>query len=415
MASKIVRSLLSRTVDLQKSLVRLQSTAAAAASSNTKPSTSPADIPTTFLADDLEIQTSTEEMRHPKPDPNQLVFGAHFADHMFEVEYHDERGWGKPLISPIHNLVMHPGAKVLHYAIQLFEGMKAYRGYDGKIRLFRPDLNMKRLLASAARISLPSFDPIQLQRCIERLVAVDHDWVPDSTSSTLYIRPTFIGTDPTLGVAHSRSALLFVITGPVGPYFPTGFKPVSLLADPAYVRASPGGCGAYKLGANYAPTIWVHAEAVQKHHCQQVLWLYGPDHELTEVGTMNLFVFWVNKSGKRELITPPLSTGIILPGVTRQSLLELAQGWGEFEVHERQVFMRDVIKALDEGRMLEMFGAGTACVVCPIEAIVYQGQRLEVPTMKTGAELTMRLHKTLTDIQFGRTPSDWTVVVNENY
>jgi branched-chain amino acid aminotransferase len=364
-----------------------------------------------FKFADLEIKECPKQLRRPQPDPNNLVFGAHYSDHMFEVEYREDRGWGKPLICPIHDLILHPGAKVLHYAVEVFEGMKAYRGYDGKIRIFRPNLNMNRMLASSRRSALPDFDVNELQKCIEKLVSIDREWVPKSTSSTLYIRPTFIGTEPTLGVSQSKTALLYVLTGPVGPYFPTGFKPVSLLADPSFVRACKGGSGNYKMGANYAPTISVQMEAVKKYNCQQVLWLYGPDHEVTEVGTMNFFAFWTNEAGERELATPPLSTGLILPGVTRQSLLDLSRQWGEFKVVERQIYMKDIVKALEEKRLHELFGAGTACVVCPIESILYDGRKLEIPTMANNAPITMRLHRELTDIQFGKTASDWMVVI----
>lgn len=404
MASKLSGRVLLRLIDGEKCVTRLSGRTFNARSVAVRYSSS-------FRFDDLTIQQCPKELRRPQPDPNNLVFGANFADHMLEVEYRDDRGWGKPVISPLHDLTIHPGAKALHYAIQLFEGMKAYRGFDGKIRLFRPDLNMKRLLASAKRLSLPEFDADEFQRCLMKLVAIDHEWVPKSTSSTLYIRPTFIGTEPTLGVHQSKNALLYIITGPVGPYFPTGFKPVSLLADPSFVRAWVGGCGQYKLGANYGPTIYVQAEAIKKHNCQQVLWLYGPDHEVTEVGTMNFFAFWTNEEGEKELITAPLSTGLILPGVTRQSLLDLSRKWGEFKVTERRIYMKDIVKALAEKRLHEVFGAGTACVVCPVESILYEGQKLEIPTMVNNAPITMRLHKELTDIQFGRVPSDWVVSV----
>lgn len=366
----------------------------------------------TFYYKDLVVNKCPKEMESPKPDPNQLVFGAHFSDHMLEVEYRADRGgWGKPQISKLHDLVLHPGIKALHYAVQLFEGMKAYRGYDEKIRLFRPDLNMKRMLSSAKKLALPEFDCDELQQCIEKLISIDHEWVPRSTSSTLYVRPTYIGTEPTLGVQASKTALLYVIMGPVGPYFPTGFKPVSLLADPKFVRAWQGGCGGYKLGANYGPTIYVQDQAVKQHNCQQVLWLYGSDHEVTEVGTMNFFAFWTNEAGEKELVTPPLSTGLILPGVTRQSLLDIARKWGDCKVTERRIYMKDVIKSLNENRLHEVFGAGTACVVCPVESILYEGNTLFIPTMVNNAPITMRLHKELTEIQFGKVASDWTVVI----
>lgn len=183
----------------------------------------------------------------------------------------------------------------LHYP-QLFEGMKAYRGVDGRIRLFRPDMNMKRLLRGAKRAMLPTFDPEEFTECLKRLIKLEQEWIPHSETSSLYVRPTFIGTDPSLGVALSNNAQLFVILCPVGPYFATGFKPVSLYADPKYVRAWPGGSGDSKLGSNYGPTIYVQKTA-EANGQQQVLWLYGEDHQATEVGTMNIFFVVKNRNG----------------------------------------------------------------------------------------------------------------------
>merc|ERR1711874_439161 len=208
----------------------------------------------------------------------------------------------------------------------LFEGMKAYRGVDGKIR---------------------------------RLVVVDQEWVPHDTSSSLYIRPTMIGTEPTLGVAPAGEARLFVLLCPVGPYYATGFKPVNLLCDPSYVRAWPGGCGFTKMGSNYAPTLWTQKIAEQ-HGCQQCLWLFGDDHEITEVGAMNLFILLRRGDGSKELVTPPLDKGTILPGVTRRSIIELCSTWPDLAVTERKITMSEVMTALAEGRLLEMFGSGTA-------------------------------------------------------
>uniref|UniRef100_A0A670XSR0 Branched-chain-amino-acid aminotransferase n=1 Tax=Pseudonaja textilis TaxID=8673 RepID=A0A670XSR0_PSETE len=255
----------------------------------------------------------------------------------------------------------------------LFEGMKAYRGVDGKIRLFRPRLNMDRMLRSAARATLPGFDKEELLQCIQKLVEVEKEWVPYSTSASLYIRPTLIGTEPSLGVKKPSRAILYVILSPVGPYFTSGtFNPVSLWADPKYVRAWKGGTGDCKLGGNYGSSIYAQREAMELG-CQQVLWLYGDDHQITEVGTMNLFLYWRNEDGEDELATPPLD-GIILPGVTRQSILDLARKWGEFKVSERYITMSDLTTALKEKRVKEMFGAGTACVVCPVSTILYLGE-----------------------------------------
>ncbi|XP_019406636.1 PREDICTED: branched-chain-amino-acid aminotransferase, mitochondrial [Crocodylus porosus] len=357
-----------------------------------------------FKASDLHVELS--QHLKPQPDPGALVFGKNFTDHMLTVEWSQDRGWGRPHIKPFQNLTLHPASSALHYSVELFEGMKAFRGPDQRIRLFRPTLNMERMHRSAVRACLPAFDQAELLECICQLISIDQDWVPRSDSASLYIRPTFIGTEPSLGVSKSSYALLFVILGPVGPYFPTGnFSPVSLLADPRFVRAWMGGVGDCKVGGNYGPTIYVQNEAAKKG-CQQVLWLYGDDHQVTEVGTMNIFMYWTDEHGDLELVTPPLN-GIILPGVIRQSLLDLGRKWGEFKVSERIFTMADLLKGLHENRVKEVFGSGTACVVCPINHILYQGQSYHIPTMENGPDVAKRFLKELTDIQYGRVSSDW--------
>uniref|UniRef100_A0A5F7ZUS5 Branched-chain-amino-acid aminotransferase n=1 Tax=Macaca mulatta TaxID=9544 RepID=A0A5F7ZUS5_MACMU len=277
-----------------------------------------------FKAADLQLEMTQKP--HKKPSPGEpLVFGKTFTDHMLMVEWND-KGWGQPRIQPFQNLTLHPASSSLHYSLQLFEGMKAFKGKDQQVRLFRPWLNMDRMLRSALRLCLPSFDKLELLECIRRLIEVDKAWVPDAAGTSLYVRPVLIGNEPSLGVAQPTSALLFVILCPVGAYFPGGsVTPVSLLADPTFIRAWVGGVGNYKLGGNYGPTVFVQQEA-RKQGCEQVLWLYGPDHQLTEVGTMNIFVYWTHEDGVLELVTPPLN-GVILPGVVRQSLLDLAQTW----------------------------------------------------------------------------------------
>ncbi|CAM5999086.1 unnamed protein product [Sphagnum balticum] len=208
--------------------------------------------------------------------------------------------------------------------------MKAYRGKDNVIRLFRPDRNMERMRNSAERCSFPDFNGDELLSCIKKLIQLDADMVPPNRikNSSLYIRPTMIGQEGMLGVSSSKEAILYVITGPVGPYFPTGLKPVTLLADPKFVRAWPGGSGDRKLGSNYAPTLAI-SKFAEKKGCQQVLWMFGD--EITEVGVMNIFVFLINEKGEKELVTPPLEDGLILPGVTRISLLELARSWANLK------------------------------------------------------------------------------------
>ncbi|XP_029456011.1 branched-chain-amino-acid aminotransferase, cytosolic isoform X2 [Rhinatrema bivittatum] len=351
-----------------------------------------------FKAADLIINLATTLKE--KPDPNNLVFGTLFTDHILMIEWSLENGWEKPQIKPLQNLSLHPASSALHYAVELFEGLKAYRGVDGKIRLFRPRLNMDRMLRSTERMSLPAFDKDEFLQCIHKLMELEKEWVPHSTSASLYIRPTFIGTEPSLGVKKSSKALLYVILSPVGPYFSSGsFNPVSLWANPKFVRAWKGGTGDCKMGANYGASIFAQYEAVDAG-CQQVLWLYGDDHQITEVGTMNLFLYWMNENGDEELATPPLD-GLILPGITRQSILDLARQWGEFKVSERYLTMRDLLVGLKEKRVKEMFGSGTACVVCPISKILYMDENLHIPTMENGPQLTCRILKQLNDIQAG--------------
>ncbi|XP_072000908.1 branched-chain-amino-acid aminotransferase, cytosolic isoform X2 [Engystomops pustulosus] len=362
-----------------------------------------------FKASDLSIELTDSPKE--KPDPSSLVFGASFTDHMLSVEWSAEKGWRTPQIRPLQNLSLHPACSVFNYAIELFEGMKAYRGADGEIRMFRPQLNMERMLRSAKRLTLPPFDRGELLDCIKKLIHVDREWVPQSSAASLYIRPVFIGTEPSLGVKKSSAALLYVILSPVGPYFSSGaFNPISLWADPKYVRAWKGGTGDSKIGGNYGNSLFAQYEA-QDYGCQQVLWLYGQDEQITEVGTMNLFLFWTNEDGELELATPPLD-GIILPGVTRRSILDLALQWGEFKVSERYMTMAQLVQALQEGRVQEMFGAGTACVVCPVGRILYKSQNLEIPTNEN--KLAARFLKELTDIQYGRTQSEWSVLVGDS-
>ncbi|XP_062851669.1 branched-chain-amino-acid aminotransferase, cytosolic isoform X2 [Trichomycterus rosablanca] len=348
-----------------------------------------------FKAADTMIQLC--ESPKPKPDPKRLSFGSEFTDHMLLIEWSSEGGWEKPRIQPFGNLSLHPACSALHYAVQLFEGMKAYRGKDNKVRLFRPLLNMKRMLKSAHRACLPLFDGAEFLECIRKLVEVDQDWVPQSDSASLYIRPTFIGTEPSLGVKKSSRALLFAILSPVGSYFSTGGKSVSLWADCKYIRAWKGGTGDCKMGGNYGASICAQYEAMD-YGCQQVLWLYGDDHQITEVGTMNVFLYWMNENGEEELATPPLD-GIILPGITRQSILELTRKWGEFKVSERYLTMADLRLALEENRVKEMFGSGTACVVSPVGRILYQDENLQIPCEGNCSSLVSRLQKELTDIQ----------------
>ncbi|XP_064082305.1 branched-chain-amino-acid aminotransferase, cytosolic-like isoform X2 [Macrobrachium nipponense] len=362
-----------------------------------------------FKASELQIEFCTPDQLKQKPPVSELVFGRNFTDHMLEIYWNASSGWGQPRITPFHDLRMHPAAKVLHYSVELFEGMKAFRGNDDEIRLFRPEKNMERMNRTAARSSLPTFDGAELIELLKKIVSIDQEWVPHAESSSLYLRPTMIGTEPTLGVQEPTEALLFVIMSPVGPYFSSGFKPVSLLADPKFVRAWPGGCGMMKMGSNYGPTLAIQKTA-ERQGLQQVLWLFGPEHRITEVGAMNLMVFFDKGNGEKELATPPLD-GLILPGVTRDSLLSLAREWNEFTVSERDITMAEIVQAESEGKLLEVFGAGTAAVVTPVGAIHYGDKIIKIPTMEHEKPLTQRFFDSIKDIQYGRVKHPWSVPI----
>lgn len=338
----------------------------------------------------------------PKPEKSTLVFGKVFSDHMLEIDWTAEEGWGHPYITPRHNLSLDPAASVLHYAIECFEGMKAFKGKDGKVRMFRPMMNMERMNRSGQRVGLPPLDPKGLLECIKALVKLDESWVPEGEGFSLYIRPTYISTHAAVGVCLPTHAKIFVILSPVGPYYPTGWKPVKLLCSEGYCRAWPGGSGCYKIGGNYAITLVPQKEAAQKGYTQ-VLWL--SEGKVTEVGTMNFMLVWETKTGERELITCPVVGDMILPGVTRDSVLNLARKWGDIKVTERDYTIDEVVEAIEQGRVLEAFGTGTAAVVSPVCGISYKGKEYTIknkhdPNAAVGA-VTKRAFEEIQGISYG--------------
>ncbi|CAH0668998.1 unnamed protein product [Spodoptera exigua] len=365
-----------------------------------------------FKHEDLQVRLAAPYQLNPKPEATDLGFGKFFTDHMLKINYFKQLGgWQKPEIMPFENLSIHPAAKALHYAIQLFEGLKAYRGVDDKIRLFRPELNMERMNLAAQRSGLPTFDGDELIKCITRLVQIDQEWVPHSETSTLYIRPTLIGTEPTFGIMAPETALLFAILSPVSAYYKTGSDgAVSIYADPNVVRAFPGGVGNRKVGSNYGPTIEATARAAKLGH-HQVLWLFGPNHELTEVGAMNIFIVYINEQGDKQLSTPPLN-GLILPGVTRRSIIELASQWEDLVVKEEVITMDRVIELNNKGRLLEMFGAGTAVVISPISRVGFLEHEIRIPTMSQAQPVYQRVKDTLLAIQYGHIEHPFAKVIS---
>lgn len=334
---------------------------------------------------------------------------------MLSIEWTASDGWLAPRITPYQNLSLDPASCVFHYAFECFEGMKAYKDSKGQVRLFRPDKNMERMNKSTSRIALPTFDRVTMIDLIAKFAALEERFIPSAKGYSLYLRPTMIGTQRTLGVGPPGSALLYVIASPVGPYYPTGFKAVSLEATDYAVRAWPGGVGDKKLGANYAPCIVPQMEAA-KRGFHQNLWLFGEEEYVTEVGTMNMFVAIKNKeTGQKELITAPLD-GTILEGVTRDSVLSLAreklapQGWS---ISERKYTMPELAEAASEGRLLEAFGSGTAAVVSPVRNISYKGKSVECglkPGEEAG-EIATSMLKWIEARQYGDEEHDWSYVV----
>lgn len=356
-------------------------------------------------------KTTTPKARLPN---DQLVFGKTFSNHILEIEWTAAHGWAAPTISPYHNFSFDPSTIVFHYGFEAFEGMKAYRDASNKIRIFRPNKNMDRMNSSAERICLPTFEGEEFIKLISEFVKVDSDFVPQGEGYSLYLRPTIIGTSATLGVSVPDRALLYVIASPVGPYYSTGFKAVSLEATDYAVRAWPGGVGNRKLGANYAPCIKPQLEAAHRGY-QQNLWLFGPEGYITEVGTMNVFFVFQNADGKKELVTAPLD-GTILEGVTRDSVLALARAKLpelEWIVSERKFTIGEVQERAAKGELVEAFGSGTAALVSPIKNIGWKGDDIGVP-LATGeaGELTVKMAEWIKKIQYGEEEfEDWSRIV----
>jgi branched-chain amino acid aminotransferase, group II len=330
----------------------------------------------------------------PKPPADRLGFGRHYTDHMFVMDYEEGRGWHSPRIVPYQPITLEPSAMVLHYAQTVFEGLKAFRTADGRIRLFRPELNVKRLNRSCVRLSIPPVDERLALEAIRKLVETDSDWVPEAEGTSLYIRPFIIATEPHVGVAPSATYQFLIIMTPVGAYYAEGIRPVSIMVETRDVRAVPGGIGDAKTGGNYAASLRAQQEA-KKFGSTQVLWLDGVHRRyVEEVGSMNVF-FKIGGS----VVTPELG-GSILDGVTRNSVLKLLQHWG-VKAEERRISIDEIEEAHRAGRLEEAFGTGTAAVVSPIGELVRDGRKFAINGGEIGP-LTAKLYETLTGIQYGR-------------
>ena len=341
-----------------------------------------------------------EKLKPLYADPLKLVFGRQFTDHMFTMQWDKGAGWHDPEIKPYGPLALDPAANTLHYGQEVFEGMKAYKSPSGEILLFRPDENARRFNTSLRRICMPEVPPEDFIRAIGELVTVEQRWIPTAEGCSLYIRPAAIGTEAALGVRPADQYLFFVILSPVGPYFPEGFTPVGLWVSDNYVRAALGGTGEAKTGGNYAASLFASQQAKERGY-SQVLWLDAKEHRyIEEVGAMNIF-FVIDDV----LVTPPLS-GSILNGVTRRSVLKLADDIG-IRAEQRQISIDEVLDGITHRNLTECFGAGTAAVISPVGKISYKGQEYVIGS--EAGPWSTKLYQTLTGIQTGKLPDkhDW--------
>jgi branched-chain amino acid aminotransferase len=322
-------------------------------------------------------------------------FGTHFTDHMFTVEWTPDEGWHAARITPYGPLTLDPATAVLHYAQEIFEGMKAYRHDDGTIWAFRPEANAERMVRSSHRLALPVLDPDDFVQAVEALVTVDRRWVPEegSAEKSLYLRPFMFASEKFLGVRPAKHVTFMVIASPAGPYFSRGPEPITLWLTTEYTRAGRGGMGAAKTGGNYASSLVAQQEATAQG-CDQVVFLDGQEGRyVEELGGMNMY--FVYADGR--IVTPALGT--ILEGITRGSIIELAGKMGH-HVEERRISIDEWRDGVASGEIAEVFACGTAAVVTPVGSLHWDGGA--TPDVPEAGEVTLRIRQALVDIQYGR-------------
>ena len=353
----------------------------------------------------MEIKVTNvapDKMKAKPADESQLGFGKIFSDHFFNVKYHAEKGWFDAAIEPYRPLEIDPAAMCLHYGQEIFEGMKAYRGKDGAIYLFRPMENIRRMNVSAERLCMPPIDEELFLEGITKLVLLEKDWIPRGSGTSLYIRPTMIATEKALGVHPANEYLFFIIVGPVGAYYPQGFSPTKIYVSEEYVRAAIGGVGYCKAAGNYAASLLPHEKAV-KEGFADCIYLDPLTHtKIEEVGAANFF--GITKDNK--FITPKSES--ILPSITKYSLMHIAKEYLGMEVEERDV----LVDKLDE--FAEAGACGTAAVITPIGGIEYKGKMHVFFSETEVGPVTHKLYDTLCGIQIGdeEAPKGWIVKVD---
>ena len=342
---------------------------------------------------DIKITKTTTPKQKPAPG-QPLGFGKIFTDHMFVMDYTEGKGWHDARIVPYQNLSLAPSAMVFHYGQEMFEGLKAYKGEDGTVYLFRPDMNAKRTNNTTERLVIPQLPVEDFVEAVRAVVDIDRDWVPTDPGTSLYIRPFIIATDEFLGVAPSKTYLFIIILSPSGAYYESGLEPVGIWIEDEYVRAVKGGMGFAKTGGNYAASLIAQVKAHDDGY-SQVLWLDGVERKyIEEVGSMNI-MFKIN--GK---VVTPMLNGSILPGITRDSILTVCRDWG-YEVEERRISVDELVAAAKDGSLEEVWGTGTAAVVSPVNKLRYEDDVMLIGDGGIG-ELTQKLYDELTGIQWGK-------------
>lgn len=326
------------------------------------------------------------------------AFGKTFTDHMVSIEWTEEDGWHDARVRPYGPISLDPATSVLHYGQAIFEGLKAYRHEDGSITTFRPEQNAARFQHSAHRLAMPELPEETFIEAIKQLVTVDQDWVPAAGGeAALYLRPFMISTEPTLGVKPSSSYTFYLIASPAGAYFSGGIKPVSVWISKEYVRAAPGGTGDAKFAGNYAASLLAQAEAEEKG-CDQVVWLDAIERKyIEEMGGMNL-MFVEGSGDNAKLITPALS-GSLLAGITRKSLLQVAEDLG-YSPEERKITVDDWRNGAESGQITETLACGTAAVITPVGRVLSADGEFTINNNEAGP-ITLQLRERLRGIQNG--------------
>ena len=360
---------------------------------------------TTSARADISFDIRPSASPLPAAERERLIaapgFGKIFTDHMITIDWDEGRGWHDARLQAYGPLSLDPSTSVLHYAQELFEGLKAYRQADGSVAAFRPRANAARLNMSARRLMMPSLPEDIFVRALELLVTQDRDWVPATEEHSLYLRPMMIATAQYIGISKPSDSYKFlVIASPAGSYFPNGIAPVTVWLSQDYIRAAPGGTGAAKCGGNYAAGFIGQAQAAE-HGCDQVVWLDAIERRwVEELGGMNLF-FVFGSGARARIVTPPLG-GTLLPGITREALLTLARDLGIPAVQEK-ISVDQWRDAAASGELTEVFACGTAATITPVGAVKSAAGDWTVGTGQPG-EVTLRLRDELLGVQYGHRP-----------